>query len=183
VNAEAAAPPVGRLVRSVDFERVLRSRSRMLSAHFALHHLPDVPSLPRRALPRLSQTDLSTGAGTNEVHSVDDFRGPVLETLTLAASPPGAKPATPRLWLGAVVPKRHARRSVTRTLLKRQIRAAVSAHADRIAAGIWVVRLRAGFDRTTYMSAASNALRAAARDELEHLLLLACAEAPRPLPA
>ena len=30
---------LGRLVRSVDFERVLRQRSRAQGAHFALHHL------------------------------------------------------------------------------------------------------------------------------------------------
>ena len=29
------------------------------------------------------------------------------------------------VWLGAVVPKRHARRSVTRVLIKRQIRRAL----------------------------------------------------------
>ena len=70
-------------------------------------------------------------------------------------------------WLGTVVPKRHARRAVTRSLLKRQIRAAVERHAPRLPAGLWVVRLRAPFDRTAFPSAASTALRAAARDELD----------------
>ena len=75
------------------------------------------------------------------------------------------------VWLGAVVPKRHARRAVTRSLLKRQIRAAVGAHSGSMAPGLWVVRLRCGFDRAAFPSAASAALEHAARDELDRLLL------------
>ena len=74
------------------------------------------------------------------------------------------------VWLGAVVPKRHARRSVTRTLLKRQIRSAVAGQQVALAAGLWVVRLRAPFDRAVFVSAASDALRQAARDELQQLM-------------
>lgn len=73
-------------------------------------------------------------------------------------------------WLGVVVPKRHARRAVTRTLLKRQMRAAVQARAGGMPSGIWVVRLRAGFERAAFPSAASAALRDAARAELDGLL-------------
>ena len=36
--------------------------------------------------------------------------------------------------------------------------------------GLWLVRVRAPFDVRTYRSAASEALRAAARDELDALL-------------
>ena len=68
------------------------------------------------------------------------------------------------------MPKRHARRSVTRTLLKRQIRAVVTGHAASLAAGLWIVRLRAPFERSTFVSAASDALKRAARAELELLL-------------
>lgn len=74
------------------------------------------------------------------------------------------------LWLGTVVPKRHARRSVTRTLLKRQIRAAVDRHAAVLPHGLWVVRLRAPFDKQQFPSAASEALRRAAREELDAML-------------
>ena len=83
----------------------------------------------------------------------------------------------PRLWLGAVVPKRHARRAVTRSLLKRQIHAAVATHADSMTAGLWVVRLRAGFDRAVFDSAASDALKRAAAAELDRLLR-SCIELP-----
>jgi len=74
------------------------------------------------------------------------------------------------LWLGTVVPKRHAKRAVTRTLLKRQVRAAVAHHAGRLPAGVWVVRLRSPFDRQQFPSAASDALRAAVRAELDTVL-------------
>lgn len=74
-----------------------------------------------------------------------------------------------QLWWGAVVPKRHARRSVTRSLLKRQIRAAVD-RQPALPGGLWVVRLRSPFAREQFPSAASEALRRAARDELDAVL-------------
>jgi len=72
-------------------------------------------------------------------------------------------------------PASHARRSVTRNLLKRQIRAVVGERARTLAAGIWVVRLRAPFDKAVYPSAASEPLRLAARTELQQLLIRAVA--------
>lgn len=74
------------------------------------------------------------------------------------------------VWLGAVVPKRHARRSVTRTLLKRQIRSVMTGRVAGLAKGLWVVRLRAPFDRGQFISAASDELKRAARAELESLI-------------
>ncbi|GAP37839.1 ribonuclease P protein component [Piscinibacter sakaiensis] len=79
-------------------------------------------------------------------------------------------------WLGMVVPKRHAKRSVTRNLVKRQIRAVfddVGLAGERAAGlrpGLWVVRLRAPIDRSRFPSAASDALRRAMRDELAGML-------------
>lgn len=74
------------------------------------------------------------------------------------------------LWLGTVVPKRHARRAVTRSLIKRQMRAAVQRHAPLLPRGLWVVRLRGPFDRQQFSSAASDALRQAVRAELDTVL-------------
>ena len=74
------------------------------------------------------------------------------------------------IWLGVVVPKRHARRAVTRSLVKRQIRAAVAGRATALPPGLWVVRMRSGFERERFPSAASNALRLAVRGELERLV-------------
>ncbi len=76
-------------------------------------------------------------------------------------------------WLGSVIPKRHARRSVTRSLLKRQIRSAMARHSADLPRGLWLVRLRLPFAPATFPSAASAALRQAARDELEQLLVRA----------
>ena len=99
---------------------------------------------------------------------------------TFVAQPPveDLSPATD-IWLGAVVPKRHARRAVTRTLLKRQIRTLVGGHAATLARGLWVIRLRAPFDKSAFPSAASDALKRAARDELEQLLVAAAHRAGR----
>ena len=72
-------------------------------------------------------------------------------------------------WLGAVVPKRHARRAVTRSLIKRQIYAAAERHRSELPSGLWVVRLRAPIDRTLFASAASTALKVGTRLELEAL--------------
>ena len=87
-----------------------------------------------------------------------------------------ASPTVEAQWLGMVVPKRHARRAVTRTLLKRQIRTVAAVHAESLAAGLWVVRLRAPFDKGRFVSAASNELKKAAREELEQLLRRAFAD-------
>jgi ribonuclease P protein component len=73
-------------------------------------------------------------------------------------------------WLGCVVPKRHARRSVTRSLLKRQVRSAFERHAAELPNGLWLVRLRQPFALADFPSAASAALAGAVRSELDGLL-------------
>ena len=150
---------IGRIVRSADFERVLGRSSRLRSPHFAVHHLADRPSEPAKPkhLRPASPAELSTGqadlstANAQPVHMVVD-------DVPLEGA-----------WLGAVVPKRHAKRAVTRNLLKRQIRGAFTAASD-LPAGLWVVRLRAPFDRKLFPSASSDALRSLVREELTLLL-------------
>ena len=148
---QPAVEAMAHLVASADFERVLGSRSRAKTAHFAVHHLPAAEgglSGPGDA-PRTGELS-TTGAQIGEL--------PVDDSLT-----------EPSRRLGVVVPKRHARRAVTRSLLKRQIYAAGSRHAASLARGLWIVRLRAPFDRSRFVSAASPALRDVARAELEDL--------------
>jgi ribonuclease P protein component len=146
---------IGKLNRPVDFERVLGRQSRARSAHFALHHLSanPAPSAWHAAQLRTAAAELSTGDSQSAHNAVDQ-------------NPPAAPEGC---WVGIVVPKRHAKRSVTRALLKRQIRAAF-AERPGMPPGLWVVRLRSPFDRQKFPSAASDALRAAARAELAQLL-------------
>ena len=73
------------------------------------------------------------------------------------------------LWLGAMVPKRWARRAVTRNLIKRQIYSAAARHAAALPGAAYLVRLRSGFDRLQFKSAASDALRAAVHAEIDRL--------------
>lgn len=73
------------------------------------------------------------------------------------------------LWFGAMVPKRWARRAVTRNLIKRQVYSVAAQHAPALPAAAYLVRLRSGFDRLQFRSAASDLLRTAARLEIEQL--------------
>jgi ribonuclease P protein component len=66
------------------------------------------------------------------------------------------------------IPKRWARRAVTRNALKRQV---VAAERELpLPPGAWVVRLKRAFAPTDFPSATSAALRRAARLELRQLL-------------
>ncbi len=73
------------------------------------------------------------------------------------------------LWLGCLVPKRHARRAVTRNLLKRQVRSVFQRHAAQLPRGLWLVRLRQPFAVADFPSSASGALAQAVRAELDRL--------------
>ena len=68
--------------------------------------------------------------------------------------------------LGAMVPKRWAKRAVTRNTIKRQIYAVSSQFSLSLAPRAHVVRLRAAFDRKEFVSATSEVLKAAVRAEL-----------------
>jgi ribonuclease P protein component len=72
-------------------------------------------------------------------------------------------------WIGAVVPKRHAKRAVTRNGIKRQIYAVSAAFEERLPAAAHVVRLRMEFARKEFASAWSDALKASVRGELLQL--------------
>ncbi|MBE0474324.1 ribonuclease P protein component [Rhodoferax sp.] len=82
------------------------------------------------------------------------------------------------VWLGAMVPKRWAKRAVTRNALKRQIYAVSQLYQARLPVAAYVVRLRSGFDRAQFVSASSDALKLAARTELQLLLERASGAAP-----
>lgn len=165
-------PRVQRLVQSADFERVLGAPQKARSPHFAVHF---VAAQPAGRSPRQPSGDSSVAADaetSGDKLSTDVVGVPALPVDDLPLQAPAGR------WLGLVVPKRHARRAVTRTLLKRQIRAVVGEQAEQLPPGLWVVRLRAPFDVRQFRSAASQALRDAARAELQKMIR-AAASAPR----
>ncbi len=90
---------------------------------------------------------------------------------------PGATPLfeTQDVWLGAMVPKRWARRAVTRNAIKRQIYHVSAASEASLPPAAHVVRLRSAFDRKEFVSATSDKLKAAVRAELQQLLERAAA--------
>jgi ribonuclease P protein component len=144
-------------VQKADFDRLLKVAPWSRSTHFVVHHVPNSPWARRRARPDPQAPDLSTILEQAGAGSVDK---------SAAMSPP------PRArWLGCTVPKRLARRAVTRSLLKRAIRSAFDDHASRLPFGLWLVRLRSGFVSPDFVSAGSTALARAARAELDLLLV------------
>ena len=166
---------IGRIVRPADFERVLAAPQRSRSVHFAIHHVSGEPQAWRPSpvstgdaplIPVLSP-ELSTDAAPSSGALVDE-----------SGASGGSGPSGH--WLGLVVPKRHAKRAVTRNLIKRQARAAMVRHLAALPAGMWVLRLRAPFDRAQFVSPASDTLREATHAEMDTLFDRAIRQ---PLPA
>ena len=94
-------------------------------------------------------------------------------------TPADAGPSVPLfpqqcVWLGAMVPKRWAKRAVTRNAIKRQIYSVSVQFEPQMGLAAHVVRLRAGFDRAQFVSATSDALKCAVRAELINLFERAC---------
>ena len=86
-------------------------------------------------------------------------------------------------WIGAMVPKRWAKRAVTRNAIKRQIYTvsislqSIMMPADFPAA--FLIRLRREFSRQAFPSASSSTLKETVRTEL--LVLMQAAATARPL--
>ena len=72
-------------------------------------------------------------------------------------------------YVGVLLPKRWAKRAVTRNAIKRQIYTVSQALTPPLRPAAHVVRLRAGFDRKQFVSATSPALKQAVRGELQEL--------------
>lgn len=73
-------------------------------------------------------------------------------------------------WLGVLLPKRWARRAVTRNAIRRQIYEVARHLPASLPQAAFVVRLRSEFSRKQFVSATSDALKIAVRMELEQLL-------------
>lgn len=140
---------LGRLVHKSDFQQLLAMPARCRSAHFAAHHrhLAGV-SVPAVARPP-GEGNLSTDTEHAANQPVDNI---------------GAQH-----WFGVVLPKRWARRAVTRNLLRRMLRTEMQERLHRLPPGQWLFRLRAAWSRESYRSAASSLLRHDVRAELAAL--------------
>lgn len=98
---------------------------------------------------------------------------PVLPLVSVNDSPPDLFLGH-GLWLGAMVPKRWAKRAVTRNAIKRQIYTVTAQFDGGTFSGVsqfaYVLRLRAAFDKKQFVSATSELLKQAVRAELFMLM-------------
>ena len=124
------------------------------TAHFALHFM-------RFTLSDALPSDAPASAGTGPASMAQNH-------------PQGTLPSRPLfgvsdVWMGAMVPKRWAKRAVTRNAIKRQILNAGAVAEPLLKPAAHVVRLRASFDKAAYPSATSDALKSVVRHELAQL--------------
>jgi ribonuclease P protein component len=134
---------VQRLKTRPQFQAALAGGTVSRTAHFALHRL-------------------------TLIHPSDKSMAPA-EQVGPAPSQEQALFGLFDVWLGAMVPKRWARRAVTRNAIKRQIYNVSERFGDRLPVAAHVVRLRTTFDRQQFISATSEPLKLAVRQELEQL--------------
>ena len=136
-----------RLKTRPQFQAVLAGGIVARTSHFALHRLT------------LSPAGVAVPAAENPVDNV-----------AVPCEPRPLFGQVDQTWLGAMVPKRWAKRAVTRNAIKRQIYTISGAAESRLPQAAYVVRLKSGFDRKEFVSASSDALKLAVRQEL-HLLI------------
>ena len=98
-------------------------------------------------------------------------------TTELSSSAVGSLFSVRAVWMGAMVPKRWAKRAVTRNAIKRQIYNVSNEFELMLPMAAHVVRLRSGFDKTQFISATSDALKVAVNQELQQLFTRASAMA------
>jgi ribonuclease P protein component len=145
---------VQRLKTRPQFQAALSGGTVSRTPHFALHrlNLPESQPLADTQVPQAAHSGASSAP----------------------SSAPNSAPSTAlfqshEVWLGAMVPKRWARRAVTRNAIKRQIYAISAAFEVRLPCAAHVVRLRSEFNRKEFISATSPMLKQAVRLELEQL--------------
>jgi len=134
---------VQRLKTRPQFQAALAGGTVSRTAHFALHRL---------TLTRLSDSPLAPAEQIGPAPSQEQALFGLFD-----------------VWLGAMVPKRWARRAVTRNAIKRQIYNVSERFGDRLPVAAHVVRLRTTFDRKAFISATSEPLKLAVREELVQL--------------
>ena len=171
-----------RLKTRPQFQAAMAGGTVSRTAHFALHRLV----LGADGTANAGSAVATSGPGASEAapaavvaaaSASSASSSSVLPTAAAAPQGHGASPqalfALPGVWLGAMVPKRWARRAVTRNTIKRQIYTVGATFEQRLALvapqSAHVVRLRSTFDRKQFVSATSDQLKQAVRAELLQL--------------
>lgn len=129
-----------RLKTRGQFQAVLAGEIVARTTHFAMHRAPLVGPL--------TPSSMSPTGGSAPFKALFDVAG---------------------TWLGAMVPKRWAKRAVTRNTIKRQVFEIGSSFEPHLPQSAHLVRLRRTFDRSRYKSATSTDLKIAVRLELQQL--------------
>ena len=140
-----------RLKTRPQFQAAMAGGTVSRTAHFALHRLV-----------------LEAAGGANAV-SPANAAAPTGPGSLPSTQGPQALFAVQGVWLGAMVPKRWARRAVTRNTIKRQIYTVGATFEAQLPRAAHVVRLRTAFDRKQFVSATSDQLKQAVRAELLQL--------------
>ncbi len=94
----------------------------------------------------------------------------VLHQWQMPANLPAGAGLDKTLKMGALTPKRWAKRAATRNMIRRQIHAVSREFENGLQPTAYVVRLRASFNAHQFVSASSDALKFAVRKELQQLL-------------
>ena len=171
-----------RLKTRPQFQAALAGGTVARTAHFALHRVAINAGGPLSAAaasiaPTKAQETSVPAGGAAQTAVVASSAVADSVALPTARSAPLPLFSVADVWLGAMVPKRWARRAVTRNAIKRQIYAVSAALESPLPQAAHVVRLRATFDRKQFVSASSCALKQAVRAELVQLFARAAAAA------
>ncbi|MEJ8835595.1 ribonuclease P protein component [Ramlibacter sp. AN1133] len=154
-----------RLKTRAQYEAAMAGGTVSRTPHFVLHRAPLAASSSESSEAPASSTG---AAGAVAVPGAKGRRAKVLF------------PVVDDAWIGAVVPKRWAKRAVTRNGIRRQIYNVSETFASRLPAAAHVVRLRTDFARAQFPSAWSDALKVAVRGELLQLFERAKTVPPAP---
>jgi ribonuclease P protein component len=138
-------------VTKAQFAAVMNGQTVSRTPHFALHRV----ALQQNAESKTAPKAVAEAATAVSVDACQTLSKPLF--------------AVQDTWLGVIVPKRWAKRAVTRNTIKRQIYAVSTAPSCHLPPAAHVVRLRAGFDRAEFISATSDKLKSAVRAELQSL--------------